>query len=152
MWTMGDYLGYNYVNKYNVQGYHACPLCGPELQACYIPHLKKMVYEGHTKYLPMDHHLRGRYQREIPKTMTVADWKTAWDDNDDGASLAGIKGVNIFYTLPYWGELLIHHLLDPMHCFKNVAVAIWQHICGHKDSYNSRADQKEVNIMRQCWP
>ena len=63
-----------------------------------------------------------------------------------------MKGVNIIYTLPYWGELLIYHLLDPMHCFKNVAVAIWQHICGHKDSYNNRADLKEVNVMRQYWP
>ena len=84
--------------------------------------------------------------------MTVADWKRAWDDNGDGTSLPGMKGVNIFYTLPYWGELLIHHLLDPMNCFKNVAVAIWQHICGHKDSYNCRADLKEVNVMRRCWP
>ena len=83
--------------------------------------------------------------------MIVVDWKRAWD-NGDGRSLLGMKGMNIFYTLPYWGELLIHHLLDPMHCFKNVAVAIWQHICGHKDNYNSRANLKEVNVMRGCWP
>ena len=31
MWTMRDYPGYGDVGKYSVQGYHACPLCGPEL-------------------------------------------------------------------------------------------------------------------------
>ena len=60
MWTMHDYPGYGDVSKYSVQGYHACPLCGPELQARYSPHLKKMVYEGHSKFLPMDHQLRGQ--------------------------------------------------------------------------------------------
>ena len=124
MWTMHDYPGHGDVSKYSVQGYHACPLCGLELQACFNPHLKKMVYEGHTKFLPMDHQLRGQDQRQIPQTIKVADWKRAWD-NGDGSSLPGMKGVNIFYTLPYWGELLIHHLLDPMHCFKNIAVDIW---------------------------
>ena len=39
-----------------------------------------------------------------------------------------------------------------MHCFKNIALAIWQYICGHKDRYNSRVDLKEVNFMRPCWP
>ena len=102
-----------------------------------------MVYKGDNKFLPMDHHMRGQDQRPIPNRMTVADWKRAWD-NGNGASL---KGVNILYKLPYWGELIIHHLLDPMHCFKNIANAIWQHICGHKDSYNSRVDLKEFNVM-----
>ena len=108
-----------------------------------------MVYESHNRFLPINHHLRGRDQRPIPNT--VANWKRAWD-NGDGTSLSRMMGVSTFYTLPYWGELLIHHLLDPMHCFKNIAVAIWQHICGHKDSYNCRVDLKEVHVMHQCWP
>ena len=29
MWTMHDYPMYGDVRKYSVQGYHACPLCGP---------------------------------------------------------------------------------------------------------------------------
>ncbi|MCO5575117.1 hypothetical protein L7F22_028914 [Adiantum nelumboides] len=83
--------------------------------------------------------------------MTVADWKKAWDDARDTTTtrLQGMKGVNAFYALPYWGELLINHLLDPMHCFKNVAVAIWQHICGQKDNHNSRADLKDADVMRR---
>ena len=57
--------------------------------------------------------------------------------------------MNAFYALPYWKELLINHLLDLMYCLKNVVVAMWQHMCGQKDSYNSRVDLKEVNIMQR---
>ena len=39
-----------------------------------------------------------------------------------------------------------------MHCFKNVAVRIWQHITGQKDKINSREDLKEANVMRKMWP
>ena len=60
IWTTHDYPGYGDVSKYSVQGHNACPLCGRELQAHYSPHLKKMVYEGHSKFLPMGHHLRGQ--------------------------------------------------------------------------------------------
>ena len=31
MWKMHDYPRHGYVRKYSVQGYHACPLCGPKL-------------------------------------------------------------------------------------------------------------------------
>ena len=74
--------------------------------------------------------------------MTVHDWKKAWDFGKD-FSQQGMKGVNTFYALPYWEELLINHLLNPMHCFNNVAIVVWQHICGQKDNYNSREDLKE---------
>ena len=33
MWTKHDFYGYGDVSKYSVQGYHACPLCGPKVQA-----------------------------------------------------------------------------------------------------------------------
>ena len=55
MWTMHDYPGYGDVSTFSVQGYHACPICGPELQAHYSTHLKNIIYEGHTRFLPMDH-------------------------------------------------------------------------------------------------
>ena len=77
MWTMHDYPGYGDVSKFSIQGYHACPICGPKLQACYSTHLKKMIYEGHTRFLPMDHPMRGRDLRLVPSRMTVRDWKQA---------------------------------------------------------------------------
>jgi hypothetical protein len=35
--------------------------------------------------------------------------------------LNGMKRKSIFYELPYWKDILISHLLDPMHIFKNVS-------------------------------
>ena len=60
MWIMHDYSGYNEVRKYNVQGNHACPICGPEKQASYSPHLKNMVYQGHNKFLPIYYPIQGQ--------------------------------------------------------------------------------------------
>ena len=54
MWTVHDYPRYNDVSKY-----HVSLICGTILQVEYRPHLKKMVYKGHNKFLPMDHQMRG---------------------------------------------------------------------------------------------
>ena len=78
--------------------------------------------------------------------MTVRDWKQAWDFGKDFAQ-QGMKGVNAFYALPYWEDLVINDLLEPVHSFKYVAVVVWQHMCDKKDNHNSRANLKEANIM-----
>ena len=55
--------------------------------------------------------------------------------------LNGMKRKSIFYELPYWKDLLIAHLLDHMHIFKNVPDSIFQHISGkEKDTMSSRRD------------
>ena len=112
--------------------------------------MKKMVYKGHTKYLPMDHPMRGTDVRPIPPKMRACNWLKLWTDARQ-IEVVGMKGLNAFYALPYWEHLLINHPLDPMHCFPNVAIAIWQHICGYKYNYNSNLDLKEVNIMQRYW-
>ncbi|MCO5577427.1 hypothetical protein L7F22_031259 [Adiantum nelumboides] len=89
MWTMHDYPGYGDVSKYSVQGYHAYPICGPQLQARHSTHLSKIVYEGHTRFLPMDHPMRGRDKMPIPTRMIVANWKKAWDDARDTTTVTG---------------------------------------------------------------
>ena len=60
MWTMHDYCGHGGVSKLSSQGYHACPICGLELQDQYSTHPKKMVYEGHTRFPPIDHLMLGQ--------------------------------------------------------------------------------------------
>ena len=53
----------------------------------------------------------------------------------------GMKRKSIFYELPYWKDLLIAHLLDLMHIFKNVSDSIFRHISGkEKDTLSSRKD------------
>ena len=98
----------------------------------------------------MDHPMQEQDQRVNPKRMSMIDWKQAYDDGKE-IYQQGLKQVNTFYAPLYSGELLINHLLDPMQCFKKVIVALWQHICGQKDNYNSRRDLKKENIKQRYW-
>ena len=62
-----------------------------------------------------------------------------------------MKRLNAFYGLPYWEDLLINHLLDPMHVFKNVGVAIWKHLTGAMDNIKARKDLEVVGVKKVCW-
>lgn len=59
----------------------------------------------------------------------------------------GMKRLSIYHQLPYWGELQISHLLDPMHIFKNVGDSIWAHLVGDKDMWGELEDLKELDRM-----
>jgi hypothetical protein len=51
----------------------------------------------------------------------------------------GMNKASKFYNLPYWKELKVAHLLDPMHVFKNVSNSLWKHISStEKDTNASR--------------
>ena len=63
-----------------------------------------------------------------------------------------MKGVNTFSALPYWEELLINHLLDPMHIFKNVAQQIWDHITSARDNVGVRKDLQLSGRLPNTWP
>ena len=67
-----------------------------------------------------------------------------------------MKMKSIFYELPYWKDLLIAHLLDPMHIFKNVPNSIFQHILGkEKDILSSRRDiavSRTKFDRKHLWP
>lgn len=81
--------------------------------------------------------------------MTPMDWLRVWV-HSDAKPLEGMKRLSIFYRLPYWRYLLIGHLLDPMHIFKNVGVSIWKHMTGVKDTKAARDDLK-VMVKKTLW-
>ncbi|MCO5547809.1 hypothetical protein L7F22_001261 [Adiantum nelumboides] len=83
--------------------------------------------------------------------MTIRDWHEAPWDAAGGRPIEGMKKLNAFYSLPYWEDLLINHLLDPMDVFKNVAVGIWQHINGDMDSVKAYKDLEELGVKNTCW-
>ncbi len=62
-------------------------------------------------------------ERDIPEATTFAYWR-------DVANRvivfegSGLTRWGILNSLPYWSELKIHHLLDPMHIEGNVGKAI----------------------------
>ena len=48
-------------------------------------------------------------------------------------------------------KLLIMHILDAMHCEKNLCENMVKTVLGMKDSYCSREDMKNHSIWRQFW-
>jgi hypothetical protein len=48
-------------------------------------------------------------------------------------------------------NLLIRHLLDAMHCEKNLCENFVKTTFGHKDSYGSRQDMESQGIRRRLW-
>ena len=82
----------------------------------------------------------------------------AWEDFfDQGYSIQeseqvvinmsnGMKKKSIFYELPYWKDLLIPRLLDPMHIFKNVPDSIFRHISGKEK--NTLSSRRDISLSR----
>ena len=40
---------------------------------------------------------------------------------------SSMNKLSIFYTLEYWKELLVKHLMDPMNIVKNVASSLYRY-------------------------
>ena len=62
-----------------------------------------------------------------------------------------MKRLSILHQLPYWNDLLINHLLDPMHIFKNVGEVLWKTITGKKESKGQRDDLQDQGRMQEMW-
>lgn len=131
------------------KGYMCCPTCGPDLigVARRSPVLNKVVYMGHTQYLPIDHPMRKdpRYYldpwhgsddvRPIPVPKTKGYWNDRWEQVSDPNDplqyfRCGIVHESIFGELEYWEELKINHLLDPMHMEGNIVRSLMRHMFG----------------------
>ncbi len=68
-------------------------------------------------------------ERDIPEVTTFAYWRDVAnrviDPNDSMVfEGSGLTRWGILNSLPYWGELKIRHLLDPMHIEGNVGKAM----------------------------
>lgn len=113
MHTMHDFPGYAHISGLQTAGYRACPCCGPELQSTRSISLKKMIYLGYTKYLPLDHPMRsdsllvGNHidERPIPTEPDGVDWQVTWFMVENGElpqERSGMTRYSILYRLKYW--------------------------------------------------
>ena len=133
-------------------GYHACPTCGPSLVASRPIHLKKVIFENHHRFLPYNHSKFEPSLKGVPShLMSVGDWQVYWNGVEN-APPPGMTRYSIFFRLPYWSELKINHLLDPMHIFKNVAQQIWDHITSARDNLGVRQDLQLMGRLPDTWP
>lgn len=54
-----------------------------------------------------------------------------------------------FSNLPYWKELKVTHLLDPIHMFKNELGSLWKHISSTKKDTNASTRDLVVSKQRK---
>lgn len=65
----------------------------------------------------------------------------------------GMKRNSIFYEFPYWENLNISYLLDPVHIFKNVSSSWWGHISlKESDILGVRRDLISSKTKNKHWP
>ncbi|MCO5607792.1 hypothetical protein L7F22_061993 [Adiantum nelumboides] len=181
-WTIHDFPGYGFCSGICTKGYKACPLCGDWLRSTHSKNLNKNIYLRHRRFLPEEHYLQNRRQAihfngkveegRCPIPNTPKDLYLKWtvgpaidpeseiisgDDDDavkvrDRGKRSLAQSPSIWYTLEYWKDLKICHLLDPMHIFKNVGHSLWQHLVGFKDKAAARNDLKNQNSKPNLWP
>ena len=82
----------------------------------------------------------------------MSDWAKHWDEHHAhipplNSHPRGMSQYSILLTSPYWAKLMIQHLLDPMHVFKNVGQALWDHIIGKKDPLGAREDLRVIGRL-----
>ncbi|KAL3701030.1 hypothetical protein R1sor_019052 [Riccia sorocarpa] len=155
---MHDYPGYAQVSGFQTSGYAACPTCGPALPVARSSHLSKQVYMSYSTYLPMDDPLRGtgaeRNNVAPPIPLDMNWWEQRWRDVEEGhipAERAGLKRWSILHRLPYWKDLMIQHLLDPMHIETNVSKSLIKRIFGEKDGKPARRACEEFGVHLEAW-
>ena len=58
LWTVNDFPAYGLISGQITKGHKACPVCGPNVVTRRSKALKKNVYLGHRRHLPMAHQWR----------------------------------------------------------------------------------------------
>lgn len=97
MWTISDFLAYGNLFGCTVKGYYACPICGIDTCACWLPHSKKKSHMGHCRFLPLAHPFR--------KLKKIFNGKQEW--NDPPKTLSGQEIFNRKRRMEFLSERLI---------------------------------------------
>ncbi|CAH9051690.1 unnamed protein product [Cuscuta epithymum] len=74
---------------------------------------------------------------------------------DNQNELSRWKKRSIFFSLPYWEELLLRHNLDVMHIEKNICeslISTLLHNAKSKDGINARKDLEDIGIRNDLHP
>ncbi|CAM6088752.1 unnamed protein product [Calypogeia fissa] len=92
---------------------------------------------------------------DVPEATTFAYWRDVADrvaDPEDPMMFegSGLTRWSILTTLPYWGELKIRHLFDPMHIKGNVGKALIKALYGEKES-NFREASEDLEMHPNVW-
>ena len=125
LWTVNDFPAYGLISGQVTKGYKACPVCGPNVVTRRSKALKKNVYLGHRRQLPMAHQWRRQRanfdgqpdMRPPPRRMSGGEhlafamareeWTSKMHTNEgrqtpDPVHEHGVKRRTCLFDLPYW--------------------------------------------------
>jgi hypothetical protein len=118
LWSIHDFPGYGVCSSLQNQGLKACPPCGPNvLESRKCPHLKKVIYIGHRKYVPLKHRYRlnrhkskfdGVSYLRVSKPIRTSgkfwlkQWRKVAIERTLSLKDSGMKDKSIFFRLPYY--------------------------------------------------
>ncbi|XP_074265102.1 uncharacterized protein LOC141587520 [Silene latifolia] len=170
--TISDFPAYGNLCGHTVHGKEACPLCGEDVDSCYLKFSKKQAFVGYRRFLDEDHFYRRQQKpfngkpehRPCPKILSrhdvyerVKDIKITYGKKGSKLASRGYKKMSPFFErLPYWRELSIRHCLEVMHIEKNVCDNIINTLLNvpNKSKYNTtaRKDMMDMKIRPELAP
>ena len=143
--VIADFLGLGCVHACATSGEVGCPECHFDIHSVRLTNGSKTCYMGHRRFLSADHHLRfdtrtfgsiehgkapvrlsGRQIFELTKDIQTKFGKdpkikkSRTKKCKKGEPAIIWKRQSIWFKLPYWKGLKMHHNLDIMHIEKNV--------------------------------
>ena len=120
LWTVNDFPAYGLISGQVTKGHRACPMCGPNVVTRRSKALKKNVYLGHRRQLPMAHQWRRQRSnfdgqtdmRPPPRRMSGREqlryaneqheWTTKHCANEEGQTPDPIHEYRVKRTWTYW--------------------------------------------------
>ena len=173
LWTINDFPAYGNLSGCVNQGYMSCPVCGDDTVAKYLPHSRKMCYQGHRRYLPRHHPYRRKKaafngEQELGQARQPLSGEEVLAQQEKikftfGNEVKKSKKVecawkkkSIFFDLEYWRFHHVRHCLDVMHIEKNVCDNLIGTLLNlkykSKDSKASRLDMMDMGIRLDLAP
>ncbi|XP_074300759.1 uncharacterized protein LOC141632075 [Silene latifolia] len=170
--TISDFPAYGNLCGHTVHGKEACPLCGEDVDSCYLTFSRKQAYLGYRRFLEEDHSYRRQQKvfngkpehRPPPKILTgnevyekVKDIQITYGKKGSKLASRGYKKMSpLFEQLPYWCVLSTRHYLDVMHIEKNVCDNIINTLLNvpnkSKDNKAARKDMMDMKIRPELAP
>ena len=173
MWTINDFPAYGNLSGCVNKGYLACPVCADDTVAKYLPHSRKMCYQGHRRYLGLYHPYRRQKaafngEQELGTARQPLSGEEVLARQEQitfsfGKELKKFKKVDcpwkkksIFFELEYWKFHHVRHCLDVMHIEKNVCDNLIGTLLNmrfkSKDSVASRLDMIDMGVRTDLAP
>ena len=123
LWTIHDYPAYGLISGCATKGYQGCPICGPLVDSRFSKSLRKNLFLGYRRYLPVNHPFRSQRDsfngkpehRSRPTRVSGLEHRRRGEarerwiqaggrpgSENDPVKRNGVKRHSVLFKLPYW--------------------------------------------------